>query len=424
MRGMTKGVMRGTMKGMMNDRYHLSIEALFVASMASIVTILGLGGCQEPKPEPPAYQMVMLPPPPPEPQLRAVGDAQLTLFGEFPDRERTEFHSQAASPMKQHTFETEGAGFDVNLSPDGKTMVFASTRHYPYPKLYIKNVDGQAITQLTDDRCADVQPCFSPDGQHIAFASNRSGNWDIWIIALQDGRVTQVTHAPQHEVHPSFSPDGKQLAYCQFNERSQQWELWVVSLAQPNSRRMIGLGLFPQWSPRGDSIVYQRARERGGRWFSVWRIDLEPNGEPKFPIELAASSQMALIQPSWSIDGEWVTYGTAEVGAGGDGISDPGSLTMSRGDIWIVRADGSSPTQLTNGGGVNFGPVWSTDDRVYFTSRQNGLENIWSVRPMAKSAQPVVTAAVEPRPSGIPANVPVAIPAAATGQNTGPQHGG
>ena len=44
-----------------------------------------------------------------------------------------------------------------------------------------------------------------------------------------------------------------------------------------------------------------------------------------------------------------------------------------------MRADGTSPRQLTDGQGAHFGPCWAADGRVYFTSRQSGSENIWSV---------------------------------------------
>jgi TolB protein len=408
------------------------IKIGFACGTVFAIVAVGSIGCQNAaQPESTVAVVEQAPPSPPEPTLSAAGDAQLTLFGEFPDRQRVPFHTQAAAPMKQHTFESDGADFDVEASPDGRTLVFASTRHDPQPNLYLKTVDGRAVTQLTDDPAADVQPAFSPDGQTIAFASSRSGNWDIWLIGLQGGRATQVTHSAQHEVHPSFSPDGKQLVYCQFNDRTAAWELWVLSLAHPESRKMIGLGLFPDWSPKADSIVYQRARERGGRWFSIWRIDLD-KGEPKFPIELAASTEMALIRPSWSPDGEWITYGTAQVADRPE--ADPARLeaspagksqptverpaagrrhvaparepepaeairsTMNRGDIWMMRADGSSATRLTDGTSVAFGSVWGVDERVYFTAMQNGSENIWSVQPMVRPAGRLTEAPAESAP--------------------------
>lgn len=346
------------------------------------------------------------PPAPPEPSLDATRDHHLTLFGEMPDQRRIPFQARAASPMEQHSFASEGADFDLDVSPDGESIVFASTRHTVSPNLYLKRIHGRAVTQITSDPAPDVQPCFSPDGRSIAFASLRSGNWDLWLVSVDGGQPMQITHSPAHEVHPSFSPDGRQLVFCTFNEVARQWELQTMHLAQPGTIRTIGVGLFPEWSPTGDQIVYQRARQRGGRWFSIWRIDLV-QGEPRFPVEIASSSEMALIQPSWSPDGEWITYGTAEL-TGTDYTQD-GSPPPTRGDIWIIRADGSLPMELTNGVGRHFGSVWSRDGRVYFTSLQNGTENVWSVRPLqARITQLSVTAndnaAVSPGEAPMAAN--------------------
>lgn len=371
--------------------------AFCAAAFAAVLGLAWIGGCSmEPRVEPVAQAPVepVAPPPPPEPALRAAGDAHLTVFGEFPDRSRVPFHARAASPMEQHTFGTEGADFDVDVSPDGQHLVFASTRHNVRPDIYLKRVAGQAMTLLASDPSSDVQPCFSPDGRHVVFASNRSGNWDLWLVNLDGGPARQITHSPLHEVHPSFSPDGQGLAYCVFNPRAEQWELWTLRVDQPASAKMIGTGLFPRWSPTGESIVYQRARERGGRWFSIWRTDLE-SGEPKFPVELSASSDMALIQPAWSADGQWIVYGTALLNSGPDRPDDAAPV-MSRGDIWMMRSDGSSPLQLTDGAGTHFSPAFGSDGRVYFTSLQNGAENIWSVKPSPVPINAAPAASKEP----------------------------
>ncbi len=354
-----------------------------------------IGGCQwtkAAKPTPPPVVVAPLAPPAPlEPALRVSSDAHLTLFGELPGQSRVPFQARAAVPMEQHSFTTEGADFDLDISPDGAWIVFSSTRHSSQPDLYLKRIHGRAVTKLTDDPAADVQPAFSPDGQSVVFASYRGGNWDLWRIGLGGGQATQMTRSPDHEVHPTWSPDGHRLAYCLFNRVSNQWELWTLQLDRPGSQRMIGVGLYPEWSPTTDSIIYQRARERGGRWFSVWRVDLEL-GEPKFPIELASSAEMALIQPSWSPDGEWITYGTAELGQGGVALPEGSGATLTRGDIWIIAADGSSPLQLTDGAGVHFGSIWSPDNRVYFSSRQTGSENIWSIKPVLAGVTQLPTA--------------------------------
>ena len=385
---------------------------------ATAVVALGLAaGCSMPDNPEAVARSAVAPAPasrPAEPSLHSAGDAQLTLFGEFPERSRVPFHAQAASPMEQHTFGSEGADFDVDVSPDGAWLVFSSTRHSQRPDIYLKKVSGQAVTLLASDPASDVQPAFSPDGRWVAFASNRSGNWDLWMVGLDSGPARQITHSPMQEVHPSFSPDGKRLAYCVFNERAEQWELWTLQIDQPSSARMIGEGLFPEWSPVGESIVYQRARQRGGRWFSIWRIDLA-GGEPKFPIELSARSDMALIHPTWSPDGQWIAYGTALLESGSD--SPGGSPVMSRGDIWIMRADGTSPVQLTDGAGTHFSPAFGADGRIYFTSQRNGAENIWSVKPLPGPITPA-PAASKDKPEGLPAP-PAAGPAMSVGMNSG-----
>ena len=90
-----------------------------------------------------------------------------------------------------------------------------------------------------------------------------------------DGSGTNfaVFSANASRVHLSlFSPDGKKLVYCSRGERSGQWQLVTIDIENPTTKRYIGHGLFPQWSPKGNTILFQRARERGTRWFSVWTV--------------------------------------------------------------------------------------------------------------------------------------------------------
>jgi len=314
----------------------------------------------------------------PRPQLAAARDRQINLFGELPGRPDVPYFSRTGSALLQHTYAEEGADFDPHISADGRSLIFASTRHNEAPDLYYKAASGVAVTQLTSDPAADVQPAYSPDGTKVAFASNRAGNWDIWIVGLDGQKPVQITSSAADEIHPSWSLDGRQIVYSSLPARGQ-WELWLADPVADGTKRFIGYGLFPEWSPAGRTIVYQRARERGSRWFSVWTIQLV-DGEPLYPTEVAASADAALITPTWSRDGTQLAY-TAVVPVSGVDPSLQGNATESA-DIWIVDADGNSRVRLTDGHTSNFGPVWSPEGRVFFTSSRAGHEAIWSLVPV------------------------------------------
>jgi hypothetical protein len=78
-------------------------------------------------------------------------------------------------------------------------------------------------------------------------------------------------------------------------------------------------------------------------------------------------------------------------------LPDDQAAFLERGDIWIMNNDGSGRTVLTDRIGAHFGPAWGSDGRIYFTSRQTGHENIWSV-----TAGKIPTSAISSVDDGIP----------------------
>ncbi len=302
----------------------------------------------------------------------------ISLFGELTDTRRVPFASKASRGLHQHTFTREGADFDPVVDRTGQLLIFASTRHAPRPDIYIKAIGGAAITQITDDPASDVQPQVSPDGKWVAFASDRSGNWDIWVTTIDGQNTRQITRSPRAEIHPTWAPQGDRLAFCALNPRSGQWELWVTDIRQPGSQKFIGYGLFPEWSPKDEVIVFQRARARGERWFSIWTLRLV-NGEPRFPTEIASSSEHALISPAWTVDGGKVVYCSVTP----SGTATRGSrASEGTGDIWITDADGNGKICLTRGTGVHYSPACDPNGRIYFAGNRSGAENIWSIEPI------------------------------------------
>ena len=332
--------------------------------------------------------------------FNAIGDAEnappvvppsVNVFGELDGVARGPGKLVGDEGFQQRTFTDEGYDADVTIDPTGKWMVFASTRHSEHAGIYLQRVDGTAVTKLTSDDSDNAFPTFSPDGKQIAFCSTRSGMWNIYVMDTEGRNTVTVTTGSTQCVHPSYSPDGSRLVFSALGSRSNQWELWTVNLTT-NEKRQIGYGLFPTWSPSKDvdRVAFQRARQRGSRWFSLWTLDLI-DGEARKVTEVAVSSNAAIVSPGWSPDGKRLVFAT---------ILDPNrgnkkTANASHGeqDIWTIDADGTDRRRITDGNGINLSPCWSSDNQVYFVSNRSGNESVWSVRP---ETDRVFTAAAPP----------------------------
>lgn len=299
----------------------------------------------------------------------------MTLFGDRPDQESVPFETRLVTNVTRHTDTTEGLDFDPDIFDPESLLVYASTRNAERPDIFLKQIDGATLTQLTSDPADDIQPRFSPDGKQVVFCSNRGGSWDIWLVNRDGTSLTQLTSDYTDEVAPCWSPDGSQIAYTVWGHRSRQWEIWTLSLSQPGVRRFLAYGMFPDWSPDGGRIAFQRARQRGSHLFSVWTIELV-DGNARQPTEIAYRDNAACIAPRWSPDGDMLVYCVAS-GDKRTAGTDPG--TPGAADIWVVDATSGTRMKLTDGAHPAFNPVWADGGRVFFVSAQAGTENVWSL---------------------------------------------
>lgn len=106
-------------------------------------------------------------------------------------------------------------------SPDGKRIVF-SGNHGGITDLYIVNADGTGLTQITHDKYGDVQPQWSPDGKTIAFATDRDSAsfallrfkpWRIALLDLESGGISVLPGQDGLNRNPQWAPDGNSIAY-------------------------------------------------------------------------------------------------------------------------------------------------------------------------------------------------------------------
>ena len=73
------------------------------------------------------------------------------------------------------------------------------------------NIDGSNQIRLTDDPAEDFQATWSPEGNRIAFGSDRDGNDDIYVMDADGSNVVRLTDDPDDDFSPDWSPDGTLL---------------------------------------------------------------------------------------------------------------------------------------------------------------------------------------------------------------------
>lgn len=314
-------------------------------------------------------------------------DFSRTMYGEVPGHS---FNSHGAdnagsntTNVRRVTFADVGADFDPSLTRDGSRVVFASTQHRATSDLYIKDVSSRTVTRLTDDPAQDVMPAVSPDGKYVTFSSDRDGSWDLFMMPTTGGNPVRLTNESTHDLHPTWSPDGTRIAFSRFGEVSNRWELWVMDVASPAGLQFIGYGLFPEWSPVSgtgtsgtDRIAFQRSRERGDRSFSIWTVEYSTRtGSASRETEVVSSPTEALINPSWSPDGDFLLYAAvANEFSSAEELSNP-----ARSSLWMIGADGRGAVEFVSGPSVDLMPTWGPNNHVFFVSNRSGSENLWSV---------------------------------------------
>ena len=140
---------------------------------------------------------------------------------------------------------------DVAWSPDGHRLAFAAkvidlAGNSQARDIYVMNVDGTGLQQLTQHRAEDDAPTWSPDGQKIAFVSYRNVvDGGIFIMNADGSNIAALTNSG--EDHPSWSPDGTQLACTHFGT-----DVYIAVVnVNGGDLKLITEGFYPSWQPSG-----------------------------------------------------------------------------------------------------------------------------------------------------------------------------
>ncbi len=167
----------------------------------------------------------------------------------------------------------EMSRFGEKISPDGARLLYVSGDADGHDaEIFVADADGNNKRQLTDNDAIDNLAEWSPDGQHILFASTRSGKWQVFVMDADGGNVKEMSHEEDGAWEPQYSPEGRRIAYLARREPFSEGGLGprqvdLVVTDGKTSRRLADdrrIDSFA-WSPHGDAIAYSpREYDRNG----------------------------------------------------------------------------------------------------------------------------------------------------------------
>lgn len=231
-------------------------------------------------------------------------------------------------------------------SPEGDRIAFVRRGGLTgRPDLFVMNAAGRGRRRLTSTPVPERDPSWSPNGTRIVYAARTGpgGAFRIFSARADGSEREQLTTqaAGSADRSPVWSPDGTRIAFVS-NRAGGFPELYLMFADGTGVVRLTTNSLIdanPSWSPDGTKLVFERCCENGTS--DLVTIDVATRAEA----DLTATLTGQEFDPTWSPDGSRIAYVAFEQGQGNP-------------DVWVMNADGTAPTRLTEHAGPDLSPDW------------------------------------------------------------------
>ena len=238
-------------------------------------------------------------------------------------------------------------------------------------RYFLRSAEDAALrvvnpVQVTSAIGVENYATWSSDGGRLAYESNQSGNWDIWV-AQRGGEAVNLTgdHAGDDRF-PSWSPNGREIAFL--SQRDGAWGLYSMSALGGSPREVMSISIAtlyytgaPQWSADGTEIAVS-VRDSGSNFVEI--ASLQTLRTRRIPLPIHEGKPC--FDLSWSPDEQFFAYVDAIV------------YTAEVTRIWVVPSAGGKPMPVTDGLTNAWSPTWSVDGRkLFFVSNRGGTMDLW-----------------------------------------------
>jgi Tol biopolymer transport system component len=247
-------------------------------------------------------------------------------------------------------------------SPDARWIAFTSDRD-GNPEIYVAavdNLDNPAMRRLTFNPANDVEPVWSPDGRYIVFTSDRNGNAELYIFDLLTGEITRATDHPADDVNPQWSPDSARILFQ--SNRDELWQIYEYTLESGDVQRLTDVNAnvrYPLISPDGERITVTSDLNGENALYIV-----DENGGIARLLTLTLDPEYAPNQ-TWSDDGRLLAYH--------DRV---GAVPV----LFVYDTATDTTRQLFEITATSFAPNWICDSyTLVFTSTTFGQPDLFTI---------------------------------------------
>jgi Tol biopolymer transport system component len=262
---------------------------------------------------------------------------------------------------------------DPEWSPARDELALVGSRGGRSHEILRVGASGTPIRTLSRSRGRVRDPTWSPDGERVAFASDRSGNYDIYVVDRAGGNLRRLTRHHFAEVSPDWSSDGRWIVFRRHSRDcvgcSTRESIVLVSADGRLERQLISLVPDETFNS------------------CCWRVEFSPQGRliatdlgaRILVVDPATGTTRTLakhgMKPRWSPDGAHLLFeGWRPVDCAGRPPLSCFGFALT--GLWIMASDGNGKVSLSKRDKVPIGamdPSWSPDSRrVVFVVEQNG----------------------------------------------------